>query len=207
MREEGHTVSMLHGDQHSKDREAEYALFLANDSNTIVCTDICSRGIDIPDIAQVSCSGARQCHASRCFTWSLCTRVWVYAGLMCGGSWWVVGGLWLANRARCFCDTTGSGVAARACILLPHNLSFYYLRKRCLTLHVECSWSDACAPCALCVFHRFSCSIFQTTQRYAAASLAVLCIYCEGDACVFLRNITKHTKHLLWLASTARLLT
>lgn len=53
LRQEGFGVSVFHGGLDQKQREAALYRFSNGSSNVLVCTDLASRGLDIPDVANV----------------------------------------------------------------------------------------------------------------------------------------------------------
>lgn len=53
LREQGFTVSAFHGGLDQEQREAQLYRFSNGSSNVLVCTDLASRGLDIPDIQNI----------------------------------------------------------------------------------------------------------------------------------------------------------
>jgi len=53
LRGEGFTVSVFHGGMEQKEREDALYRFSNGSANVMVCTDIASRGLDIPDVANI----------------------------------------------------------------------------------------------------------------------------------------------------------
>lgn len=53
LKEEGFTVSMLHGGLDQREREDALYKFSNGSANILVCTDIASRGLDIPDVENI----------------------------------------------------------------------------------------------------------------------------------------------------------
>lgn len=53
LRDKGFTVSMFHGGLDQQARERSLYLFSNGTANILVCTDLASRGLDIPDIANI----------------------------------------------------------------------------------------------------------------------------------------------------------
>ena len=53
LREQGFTVSVFHGGMEQDQREAQLYRFSNGSANVLVCTDLASRGLDIPDIQNI----------------------------------------------------------------------------------------------------------------------------------------------------------
>lgn len=53
LRDEGFTVSIFHGGMEQKEREDALYKFSNGSANVLVCTDIASRGLDIPDVENI----------------------------------------------------------------------------------------------------------------------------------------------------------